>query len=344
MYKQAIAKLLGGVNLTREEAAGVMTEMMEGALSGPQIGAFLAALSAKGESAKELAAFASVMRERALKVSVAGDLMDTCGTGGSGLLRPNTSTLAAFILAASGLRIAKHGNRASSGQCGSMDVLEALGIPIDLGPAEVEDLIGRCGIGFMFAPRFHPAMKNVAAARREVGFRTTFNLLGPLSNPAGASMQVIGVSDRKRAPLMIEALQELGSKAVMVATGEDGLDEITLTGPTDTWILTDGGITRSTITPALVGTDPVRAERLAGGDPTYNARIFAGVVEGSETGPIRDLALINAAAGLLIARRAASLREGFEAAKELLVNGAVLELFRRYRDEARRIGGSGAVS
>jgi anthranilate phosphoribosyltransferase len=339
VYKDAIYKLMRREDLTSEEAKRVMNEMMGAELLPSQIGAFLGLLAAKGETAEELAAFAEVMREKASRVSAGDDLMDTCGTGGSGHLRTNTSTLAAFILAALGVRIAKHGNRASSGKCGSMDVLEALGVPIELAPREVESLIASCGIGFMFAPKFHPAMANVASVRREVGFRTTFNFLGPLANPAGTSMHVLGVSDRKRAPLMIEALRRLGTKCALVATGEDGLDEITLTGVTHLWMLKDGEITPSTMTPRIVGLEAVDLEDLRGGAPEDNARIFMDVLEGRERGPIRDLAAVNAGAGLLVAGKVVTLREGYAVAIEALEERRALLAFERYRDEAKRAVG-----
>jgi anthranilate phosphoribosyltransferase len=336
LYRETIHKLIRRENLSSDEAASVMTEMMEGQLSPSQIGAFLALLAAKEETAGELAAFASVMREKATRVNAGDDLMDTCGTGGSGLVRTNTSTLAAFILASLRVRIAKHGNRASSGRCGSMDVLEALGVPIELGARQVEALIARCGISFMFAPRFHPAMANVGPVRREVGFRTTFNFLGPLANPASTTLQVLGVSDRRRAPLMIEALARLGSRSAMVVTGEDGLDEITLTGDTRVWTLKDGAISESSVSPSMVGLTAVGPESLRGGDARDNARIFLGVLDGTVRGPVRDLALINAAAGLLVAGGASNLRDGFRIAEEALEARRALEAFERYRDEARR--------
>jgi anthranilate phosphoribosyltransferase len=337
VYRESIHKLIRREDLTREEAAGVMAEMMEGKLSHSQVGAFLGLLAAKGETAEELAAFASVMRAKATRVKAGADLLDTCGTGGSGLPRTNTSTLAAFILASLGVRIAKHGNRASSGRCGSMDVLEELGVPIEIGATQVEELIASCGIGFMFAPRFHPAMAHVGPVRREVGFRTTFNFLGPLANPAETDLQVLGVSDRRRAPLMIEALFRLGTKCAMVVTGDDGLDEITLTGATHVWMLKDGAISESTITPSLVGLDAVSFDHLRGGDAKENARVFLAVLDGEEAGPVRDLALINAAAGLLVAGRVPSLREGFHMAREAVEDKRARECLAKYRFHAKRL-------
>lgn len=337
MYRSVIPRLIRREDLTREDARSVMLEIMEGNLSSAQIGAFLAALTGKGETAEELAGLAEAMRAKATKVRASGELMDTCGTGGSGLSTANTSTMAAFILASAGVRVAKHGNRAQSGQCGSMDVLEAVGVPIDLGAAEVEILIDRCGIGFMYAPKFHPAMAAVASVRRELGFRTTFNFLGPLANPAGAALQVLGVGDRQRAPLMIEALRRLGSRRVLVACGEDGLDEVTLTGKTHLWMLAEGGITREEVSPETVGLEPVRPAQIRGGGREENARMFLSVLGGEERGPLRDLAALNAAAGLYVAERASSLLEGFHRSLELLRAGEALSAFERYRIEARTL-------
>lgn len=337
VYVDAVERLLRREDLPAPLAEAVMAEMIEGKLASAQVGAILALLAAKGETAEELAAFAAVMRRAATRVEAGDDLLDTCGTGGSGHVRTNTSTLAAFILAASGVRIAKHGNRAASGRCGSMDVLEALGVPIDLGPGEVAALLAEVGVAFMLAPRFHPAMAKVASARRELGIRTTFNFLGPLANPAGASMQVLGVSDRRRAPRMAEALRRLGTRAALVVTGADGLDEITLTGPTHAWRVSAGGIVEETIHPEVVGLGRVSLSALAGGGVDENARLFLEVLSGTETGPVRDLALVNAAAGLLVAGKVDGLASGYAAARDALASGRALAVFERYRAAAKEV-------
>jgi anthranilate phosphoribosyltransferase len=334
MYRDAIAKLIRREDLTSAEASAVMSEIMEGALTPAQMGAFLAAMSAKGETGEELAGFASIMRAKAVPVRAAGDLLDTCGTGGSGLHTHNTSTMVAFVLAAAGVRVAKHGNRASTGKCGSMDVLEELGVPIDLGAEAVEKLIDELGVGFMFAPRFHPAVKHVAPVRKELGVRSSFNFLGPLANPAGAQHQLLGVCDRTKAPLMIEALRRLGSRRAMIVCGEDGLDEITLTGPTLIWELEDGSIRTYRITPEDVGLSVVDFRELAGGERKDNARALIEVLGGARKDAVRDHAAMNAGAALLLMGKAEDLRKGFERAIAILDSGAALERFERYRARA----------
>jgi anthranilate phosphoribosyltransferase len=215
-----------------------------------------------------------------------------------------------------------------------MDVLEALGVPIDLDARKVEYLIATLGIGFMLAPKFHPALAHAGPVRREIGFRTTFNFLGPLANPAFTSMQVLGVSDRRRAPLMIEALRRLGSKSVLVVHGEDGLDELTLSGSTFVHRLANGAIEETTFAPSAIGVSPVKLEQLFGGDREHNARVFRAVLDGSDTGPIRDLTALNAGAGFFVAGRDSSIAGGFARAKELLASRAALTLFERYKREA----------
>jgi len=218
-----------------------------------------------------------------------------------------------------------------------MDVLEALDVPILLGPEAVSSLISSCGIGFMFAPLFHPAMKHVAPVRKQLGFRTSFNFLGPLANPAQARLQVLGVSDKGRAPLMIDALRALGSERVLVVMGADGLDELTLTGLTHLWSLADGVITESTITPEELNLKRVPFEALAGGDAATNSRVFMAILNGDEKGARRDLVALNAAAGLEIAGKASDLRSGLEMARMLLESKKALDCFERYRDEARAL-------
>jgi anthranilate phosphoribosyltransferase len=340
MYRDAISKLIRRQDLTGAEASGVMAEIMEGSLTPAQMGALLAALAQKGETGEELAGFARVLREKALRVEVQGNLLDTCGTGGSGLATHNTSTMVAFVLAEAGVRVAKHGNRASTGRCGSMDVLEELGVPIDLSPEVVKRTIEELGVGFMFAPRFHPAMKHVGPVRKELGVRTSFNFLGPLANPAGTRYQLLGVCDRERAPLMIEALLRLGSERVMVVCGEDGLDEITLTGFTMVWELEAGAIHAHRISPEDVGVTPVDLRALAGGDRAENARVFLEVLGGEREDAIRDHVAINAAAALVVMGAAESLRDGFGKALAILESGAARDRFERYRALASEEMGS----
>ena len=235
MIKEAIEAAISGVSLSMEQASATMREIMDGEVTPAQLAAFLTALRLKGEASSEIAGMASVMREKALRVQVDGTLVDTAGTGGDGKGTFNVSTAAAFIGAAAGLKVAKHGNRAASGSCGSADVLEALGVKIDLGPDPVERCIEGVGIGFMFAQTFHPAMRHAAPVRREIGIRTVFNILGPLTNPAGAQCQVLGVADATIGDKMADVLKLLGTRHSLVVHGEDGLDEFTLGATNRVW-------------------------------------------------------------------------------------------------------------
>jgi len=321
---EAIHLLSQGKSLTRDQAEAVMDLIMEGQVTGAQFGAIMMGLHLKGETIDEIAGFASVMRRKALRVNVKGDVVDTCGTGGDKADTFNISTTAAFVIAAAGPKVAKHGNRAMSSRCGSADVLEALGARIDLGPTAVEKVIEDTGIGFMFAPLFHPAMKYAAGPRREMRVRTIFNILGPLTNPAGARRQVLGVADSALASKMIEALRELGSVHALVVHGEDGLDEITLSGPSMVYELKDGKISRYEICPEQFGFRSSSTQSLRGGDKETNADITRKVLTGT-TGPARDVVLINAAAGLVAADVAENLKEGLEIAARVIDEGAAME-------------------
>lgn len=334
-YRPAIRKMLGREELTAEEAAALMNDLMEGMLEQSQVAAILTALAAKGETAAELAGFADVMRRHALNIDAGAPVLDTCGTGGSGLPTVNTSTLCAFIVAATGTKVAKHGNRASSGRCGSMDVLEHLGVNIELTPAMAEQLIQNGPVVFMYARRHHPALGQVTPVRRSLGFRTAFNFLGPMCNPAGATMQMMGVSDPDRAPMLIETLRRLGSDRVMVVWGEDGLDEITLTGKTRAWELRNGIVSERRIDPARFGLDPVPFEEIAGGDVDENAEHFMRILSGDERGPRAAHTALNAAAGLYVAGRVASLEAGYGLAWDILTSGRALEVFETYRAASR---------
>ena len=341
-YLDAIRRLVAGEDLGLDLARRVMGEIMDGALEPSQIGAFLAALACKGETADELTGFAMVLRERAVPVDAGGDLFDSCGTGGSGLSTPNTSTMVAFILAAAGVRVAKHGNRSSTGRCGSADVLEQLGVNIDVGPEAVRALIGEVGIAFMLAPRFHPAMRHAGPVRRQVGFRTAFNFLGPLANPAAATRQLLGVSDPQRALLMAEALVALGTETAWIVHGGDGLDEITLTGPTSVWKVDATGVVRDTIDPTALGLDLVPLSAIEGGDPAHNAAMFRDVLTGHAgqadrtRRAIGDLVVLNAAAGLVVAGVSESLDDGLVVARATIASGAATAKLEAYRDASKR--------
>jgi anthranilate phosphoribosyltransferase len=333
VLKKFIGKVVGGASLTRAEAAAAMRIIMDGAADDAQIAALAVGLRMKGETAGEIAGFAAVMRRRAEKVpSPTRGVVDTCGTGGDSLSTVNVSTLAAIVAAGAGLKVAKHGNRSASGRCGSADVLERLGVSLAVSPAMAAEGLRRNGITFLFAPAFHPALRHAAAARRSIGVRTVFNMLGPLCNPAGATRQVIGVFDGSRLRIMAEAARDLGVKRALVVHGLDGMDELTVTGPTRCVDLSDGRIRWRQILPEEAGLrrHPLRA--LVGGGPEVNARRAMDVL-GGRRGAARDLVLLNAGAALLVGGAARTLREGVSAAAESLDTGraaAKLEALREF--------------
>ena len=323
MIREAIDGLVSGSSLSMEEASATMREIMEGEVTPAQLGAFLTALRVKGETPEEIAGMATIMREKALKVHVDGTLVDTCGTGGDGKGSFNVSTAASFVAAASGVKVAKHGNRAASGSCGSADVLEALGVKIDLGPEGVKRCIEEVGIGFMFAPTFHPAMRHAAPVRREIGIRTVFNLMGPLTNPAGAQRQLAGVPDASLGDKMAEVLVLLGSQHSLVVHGEDGLDELTLGAKTRVWEVHNGVVRSYTISPDELGLPWVSVEEIKGGDKAENALILRRLFQG-EKGPIRDVVLLNGAAILMVGGKAQDLKDGIGLASEAIDSGEAL--------------------
>jgi anthranilate phosphoribosyltransferase len=316
----AIDRLASGEDLSADDAARVLVEVMEGNASEAQSAAFLIALRAKGETVQEVAGLARTMRALAVRVSAGQDLVDTAGTGGG---RPtfNVSTTAAFVAAGAGCRVAKHGNRSATSQCGSADVLEALGGRIDLEPEAVAECIDAVGFGFMFAPRHHQAMRHVVPVRKELGVRTIFNFLGPLTNPAGAMHQVIGVSDPRKIELMAAALGELGTDRALVVSSEDGLDEFSVSGATRVVELREGRLETYAVTPEYVGLEPVPDGAVGAGTPEQNARVLRGVLHG-EPGPERSLAVLNGGAAIYVAGRAASLEEGARRAEESIDSGA----------------------
>ena len=285
MIKDAIQQVADGKHLTQEQAYATLTEIMDGEATEAQIGGLLMALRMKGEQPAEVAGFARAMREHALRVPVeAAGLVDTCGTGGDSLHTFNISTLAAFVAAGAGVTVAKHGNRAVSSQCGSADVLRELGVNVELGPEQVARCLREVGIGFLFAPRLHPAMSHAAGPRRELGLRTVFNILGPLTNPAGARRQLLGAFSPEAARLMAEALAALDTEHAMVVHGEEGLDEISTCGPTQVLEVRQGSLAEYTLTPESLGVPRATLEDLAGGEPPSCAALFRRVLEG-EKGP-----------------------------------------------------------
>jgi anthranilate phosphoribosyltransferase len=322
MIQEAIQKLVSGQDIGGEGAREVMELIMSGQATDAQIGAFLIALRLKGETVDEIAGCARVMREKATPVKTKRtDLVDTCGTGGDGSGTFNISTAVAFVAAGAGLGVAKHGNRAMSSQCGSADVLAELGVNIEISPEKVGRCIDEAGIGFLFAPALHGAMKHAIGPRREIGTRTVFNVLGPLTNPAGAKCQLIGVYAPELTDKIAGVLGELGSQRAFVVHGSDGLDEITLTGSTRVSELRDGKVQTRDINPADFGLAVVDAAALKGGDAATNAQILRAVLDGKE-GPALDIVLINAAAAIVAGGMAETLEEGLEKARTTVVDGA----------------------
>jgi len=321
MIREAIAKLVERRHVSEAEASACMEELMSGAATPAQIGAFLVALRMKGETVDEITGLARVMREKSLHVEIEGPLLDTCGTGGDASGTFNVSTAAAFVAAGAGARVAKHGNRAMSSECGSADVLEALGGKIDLGPEGVERCINEANFGFMFAQAYHPAMKHVAPVRREIGVRTVFNILGPLTNPARAEHQVLGVADVAAAEKLAAVLARLGTGHALVVHGDDGLDEISVSAETDVFEVHDGGVVRRRFALPEFGLAQHEASELRGGSPEQNATALRGVLAG-ETGPLRDFTLINAAAALVAADVAPDMQGGLALATKSIDSGA----------------------
>jgi anthranilate phosphoribosyltransferase len=319
-FKGLIAKVATGATLAREEAAGAFEQMMSGEATPSQMGALLMALRVRGETVDEITGAVSVMRAKMLRVAAPSGAVDVVGTGGDASGSFNISTCAALIVAGAGAPVAKHGNRALSSRSGAADVLAALGVNIDLAPEAIGRCIAEAGIGFMFAPAHHPAMKNVAATRVELGTRTIFNLLGPLSNPAGVRRQMIGVfSNHWTKPLAL-VLKNLGAEKVWVVHGSDGLDEITTSGPTSVTSLEDGNINIFEISPEEFGLHKVNPEALRGGDAEMNAKAVLDVLKGKPSA-FRDVALLNAAAALVVAGKAKDLKDGLHAAAHSVDSG-----------------------
>jgi anthranilate phosphoribosyltransferase len=328
MIVAAIGKLVEQQNLTEDEAAQAMGQIMEGGATPAQIAAFLVALRIKGETIEEITGCARVMREKATHIRAPfPNVIDTCGTGGDGSQTFNISTTAAFVVAGAGVPVAKHGNRAMSSRCGSADLLQALGVAIELSPEMAEKCLSEVGITFLFAPLFHSAMKYAVGPRREIGVRTIFNILGPLTNPAGAKQQILGVSRKEFAAPMAHVLGNLGSTRAFVVHGADGLDEITTTGETHITALEGGEIASYTITPEQFGLSRAPLGALVGGDAQQNADITLAVLEGKR-GPHRDVVLLNAAAGLAVAGMAPDLQAGLALAADAIDSGAALQKLR----------------
>lgn len=318
---KSIARLVEGLDLAEKEAEEAMATIMEGQATPAQIGAFLAALRLKGETVAEVTGFARAMRARATRLETRHSVfIDTCGTGGDGAGTFNISTAAALVVAACGLPVAKHGNRSVSSHCGSADVLEALGVAVDLTPERAARCLDEVGLAFLFAPTYHRAMRHAAGPRREIGIRTVFNLLGPLCNPAAAPVQVVGVYDGQLVETVARVLGRLGSRRAFVVHGSDGLDEVTVTGPTLVAELADGAVRTYTFDPKEVGIPYARLADLRGGDAATNAAIIRAVLEG-EAGPRRDIVLLNAAFALVAGGLAADVAEGLALAAAAIDTG-----------------------
>lgn len=323
MIQDAIETAVSGGSLSTEQASAAMEQIMTGEATPAQFGALVTALRMKGETVDEIVGMASVMREKSLHVLVDGVVVDTAGTGGDSSGSFNISTTAALVAAGAGARVAKHGNRAMSGSTGSADVLEALGVKIALSPESVARCISDVGFGFMFAQGFHPSMRFAAGPRREIGIRTVFNILGPLTNPAGADRQVIGVADPSLARRMAEALGQLGSHKALIVHGKDGIDELSISAPSSLWSLEEGEVTESEVSPEQMGLRRASLESIQIDSPESSAAMARGVLSG-DYGPARDVVLMNAAAALVAADLAADLVEGIELAARSIDHGNAL--------------------
>ncbi len=340
MIREGIQKLVKGTDLTYSEATEIMKEIMSGETTGAQIGAFLTALAVKGETIEEISAFAATMRQFCCRIhpKVNGRLVDTCGTGGDKVKTFNVSTASAFVVAGAGISVAKHGNRSVTSKSGSADVLEALGLNLNLEPKTVERIIEQVGIGFMFAPSFHPAMKHAIGPRREIGIRTVFNILGPLTNPAGATAQVLGVYSEELMKPLAYALRELGCEEAMIVHGMDGLDEISITGRTSIAWLKNGEVSKVEMSPQDYSLAVAKPEAISGTTPEESAvlafKLLNDALEPKD--PKRDIVLLNAAAGIVVGGKADDFAHGIELADESIKSGAA---YKKLEDLIKASGG-----
>lgn len=322
MIKEAIHKVFKKENLTYKEAEAVMNEIMEGEASAVQMSSYLTALSMKGETVEEITASAAGMRAHCVRLLHDMDVLEIVGTGGDGANTFNISTTSSLVISAAGIPVAKHGNRAASSKCGAADVLEALGVNITIAPEKSRELLEKIGICFLFAQNYHFAMKYVAPVRKELGIRTIFNILGPLANPAGANMELMGVYDESLVEPLAHVLANLGVKRALVVYGSDGLDEISLSAPTRVCEVKDGAFTSYEITPEQFGLTRCSKDDLVGGTPAENAQITRDILAG-KTGPKRDAVLMNAGAAIYMAGKAESIQAGIDLAKEMIDSGKV---------------------
>lgn len=324
MFRENLNKIIQKKDLNEVEMSQMLLEIFSGDITDAQTGAFMAALATKGETFEELAGAAKAMRRKARRIqNPSAVIVDTCGTGGDGANSFNISTTTAFVVAGCGVTVAKHGNRSVSSRCGSADLLEELGVKLDIEPERVEEAVAEIGIGFLFAPHFHGAMRFAAKARKEVGIRSIFNMLGPLTNPAGANCQLLGVYKPELTELFANALKLLGARRAFIVHGHDGLDEISVCAPTRVSELKDRLIRTYDITPEQFGIERGSPNQLSGGDPGTNAAITAGILNGEE-GPRRDIVLLNAAAALTAAGKASDLKSGLRLAADSIDTGAAM--------------------
>ena len=338
MIKELIAKIVSGKDLSEGEMEQAITFIMDGNATHSQIAAFITALRMKGETVDEICGAARAMRRKALSfhVNAEGPILDTCGTGGDVSNTFNISTACAFVAAAGGVRVAKHGNRAVSSRSGSADVLEALGVRIDIAPELVKRCIEEIGIGFLFAPLFHGAMKHAAPARHEIGIRTIFNLLGPLTNPVGADVQVLGIFSPDLTERIAQVLMKLGIKEAMVVSGLDGMDEISICAESRISHLKDGNIETFHIAPEKFGIKRCHSDQLKGGDPIESARIIMNIFSG-EKGPKRDVVLINSAAAFVVSGKAKDFAEGIRLAQEVIDSGLAMKKLNELREFTQKL-------
>jgi len=341
--KSVLEKLLDKNNLAMEEAYGVMSDIMEGRATPAQIGAFLIALRLKGETVEEVSGFAQAMRDKALRLDYPGNLLDTCGTGGDGMGTINISTLSALVVAGAGVKVAKHGNRSVSSLCGSADLLEGLGVKIDLPPSTAKRCLDECNFSFLFAPLYHPAMRYAAGPRKEIGVRTVFNILGPLTNPARVKRQLLGVFSPSLTSFIASVLGKLGVERAMVVSSLDGIDEISISAPTKVSELRDGTIYEYTIEPERLGVRTYLLDELKVKSKEESVEIAQRVLAGEMEGAVMDAVLVNSAAALIVAGMANDFKEGMEIARESIRMGLamrVLENLRRISEEEKGNGDS----
>ncbi len=341
--REALGVVAGGKTLSRAEAESVMGSVMAGEATPAQLGALLAALHIRGETPDEIAGFASALRANAVRVVVDEGAIDVVGTGGDRSNSINISTIAAIVVAGAGGRVAKHGNRASSSQCGSADVLEALGVKIDLGPDGVAQCVREVGVGFMFAPRFHPAMRHAGPVRREIGIRTVFNVLGPLANPAGVRRYLLGVPSVALGDTIARALAELGVERALVVHGTDGLDEISPSAETRTWEVTGPSVREGTLVPEQLGLHPAKRVEIAGGDAVQNASVARAVLDGG-AGGARTAVVMNAAAACWVAGLSETVGDGVAIASRAIDEGAARDTLARFAATSQRIGATEAAT